>query len=76
MTFFEQDGTEPPRKKVHVVKSVPMTVGNKLPTATKMARKSVLTAAAGKPSKLEQDPDYEPGEGGLGSQMMIQTQRM
>ena len=73
--FFEQEGTEPPRKKVHVVKSVPMTEGKKAPTATNVARKSVPTAAAGKPSTSEQDPDYEPGEVGLGSQM-IQTQRM
>ena len=74
--FSEQEGTEPPRKKVPVVKPVPMTVGKKLPSATKVARKSVPTAAAGKQSTTEQDPDYEPGEGGLGSQMMIQTQRM
>ena len=56
-----------------------MTVGKKAQTATKVARKSVPTAAAGKPS-TRTDPDYEPGEsggGGLGSQMMmIQTQRM
>ena len=49
---------------MHVVKSVPMTVGKKAQTATKVARKSVATAAAGKPSTSEQDPDYEPGEGG------------
>ena len=72
--FFEQEGTEPPRKKVCVVKSVPMTAGKKLPTATKVARKSEPTAAAGKPSTSEQDSDYEPGEGGLGSQIMIQTE--
>ena len=53
-----------------------MTVGKKPPTATKVARKGVPTAAAGKPSTSEQDPDYEPGEGGLGSPMVIQTQRM
>ena len=50
-----------------------MTVGKKPPTTTKVARKSVPTAAAGKPSTSEQDPDYEPGEGGLRSQM-IQTE--
>ena len=66
--FFEQEGTEPPRKKMCVVKSVPMTVGKKAPTATKVARKSVPSAAADKPSTSEQDPDYEPGEcrGGWG----------
>ena len=74
--FFEVEGTEPPRKKVCVVQSVPMTMGKKAKTATKVARKRVPTAAAGKPS-TSTDPDYEPGEGGLGSQMMmIQTQRM
>ena len=57
--FFEQEGTEPPRKRACVVKSVPMTVDKKLPAATKVARKSVPTAAAGKPSTSEQDPDYE-----------------
>ena len=61
---FEQEGTEPPRKKACVVKSAPMTAGKKALTATKMARKSVPTTAAGKPSTSEQDPDYEPGEGG------------
>ena len=74
--FFEVEGTEPPRKRMHVVQSVPMTVGKKMQKATEVARKSVPTAAAGKPS-TSTDPDYEPGEGGLGSQiMMIQTQRM
>ena len=74
--FFEVEGTEPPRKKACVVQSVPMTAGKKAQTATKVARKSVLTAAAGK-SSTSTDPDYEPGEGGLGSQMMmIQAQRM
>ena len=55
-----------------------MTAGNKAQTATKVARKSVPTADAGKPSisTTEQDPDYEPGEGWLGSQMVNQTQRM
>ena len=72
--LFQVEGTEPPRKKVCVVQSVPMTVGKKVQTVTKVARKNVPTAAAGKPST---DPNYEPGEGGLGSQMMmIQTQRM
>ena len=63
--FFEVEGEEPPRKKVHVVKSVLMTVGKKTQTATKVARKSVSTAAAGKPSTstAEQDPDYKLGEG-------------
>ena len=66
--FFEVEGAEPPRKKACVVKSVPMTAGKKVQTATKVARKSVPTAAAGKrsTSTAEQDPDYEPGEGGTG----------
>ena len=66
--LFEVEGAKPTRKKVCVVKSVPMTVGKKVQTATKVARKSVPTAAAGKPStsKSEQDPDYEPGERGAG----------
>ena len=66
--FFEVEGEDPPRKKACVVKSVSMTVGKKLQTATKVARKSVPTAAANKPSTstAEQDPDYEPGEGGGG----------
>ena len=66
--FFEEEGAEPPRKKVCVVKSVPMTVGKKVQTATNVARKSVPTAAAGKPSTStsEQDPDYEPDEVGAG----------
>ena len=40
-----------------------MTAGKKAQTATKVARKSVPTAAAGKQSTstAEQDPDYEPG---------------
>ena len=42
-----------------------MTAGKKVQTATKVARKSVHTAAAGKPS-TSTDPDYEPGEGGAG----------
>ena len=64
--FFEVEGTESPRKKAHVVQSVPITAGKKAQTSTKVARKSVPTAAAGKPSTstAEQDPDYEPGEGG------------
>ena len=55
-----------------------MTVSKRPPTATKVARKRVPTAAAGKPSTSEQDPEYEPPEGGgvAGSQMRIQTQRM
>ena len=62
--FFEVEGAEPPGNKACVLQSVPMTVGKKVQTATKVARKSVLTAAAGKPSTstAEQDPDYEPGE--------------
>ena len=74
--FFEVEGAEPSGKKACEVKSVPMTVGRKVQTATKVARKSVPTAAAGKPitSTAEQDLDYEPGE--VGSWMMIQTQRM
>ena len=46
--FFEVEGAEPPRKKACVVKSVPMTAGKKAQTATKVARKRVPTAAAGK----------------------------
>ena len=55
-------------KRAHVVKSVPMTVDKKPQTATSVARKSVPTAAAGKPSTstTEQDLDYEPCEGGWG----------
>ena len=66
--FFEVEGAEPPRKKVCVVQSAPMTAGKKAQTATKLARKSLLTATAGKPSTstTEQDPDYEPGEGEAG----------
>ena len=43
-----------------------MTAGKKAQTATKVARKNVPTAAAGKPSTStsEQDPDYEPYAGG------------
>ena len=62
--FFEQEGTEPPRKRVHVVKSVPMTMGKKPPTVTKVAKKTLPTSAAGKASTSEQDPDYELPEGG------------
>ena len=32
--FLEVEGKDQPRKKAHVVKSVPMTVGKKLQTAT------------------------------------------
>ena len=38
--FFEQEGTEPLRKKARVVKSVPLATGKKPPTATKVARKT------------------------------------
>ena len=38
--FFEQEGREPLRKKARVVKSVPLAMGNKPPTATKVARKT------------------------------------
>ena len=37
--FFEQQGTEPPRKRARVVKSVPLAMGKKPPTATKVAKK-------------------------------------
>ena len=63
--FFEVEGAEPPSKKAHVVQSVPMTAGKKVKTATKVARKGVPTAAAGKPS-TSTDPDYEPGKEGAG----------
>ena len=59
--FFEVEGAELPRKTACVLQSVPMTVGKKVHTATKVARKSVPTAAAGKPS-TSTDPNYEPGE--------------
>ena len=60
MIFFEQfHGQEPPRKKAHVVKSVPYTMGKKPHTAVKVARKTTFTA-----STSEQDPDYEPPQGG------------
>ena len=36
--FFEQEGTEPLRKKARVVKLVPIAMGKKPPTATKVAR--------------------------------------
>ena len=54
--FFEQEGTEPPRKRARVVKSVPLTMGKKPPTATKVAKKSQPSAAAGKASTS--DPDF------------------
>ena len=59
--FFEQEGTEPPRKRARVVKSVPLATGKKLPTATKVAKKTQPSAAAGKASNS--DPDYQPPEG-------------
>ena len=57
---FEQEGTEPLRKKARVVKSVPLAMGKKPPTATKVVRKQP-SAAAGKASTS--DPDYQPPEG-------------
>ena len=59
--LFEQEGTEPLRKKVRVVKSVPLAMGEKPPMATKVARKTQPSAAAGKASTS--DPDYQPPEG-------------
>ena len=59
--FFEQEGTEPLRKKARVVKSVPLATGKNPPTATKVARKTQPSAAAGKASTS--DPDYQPPEG-------------
>ena len=59
--FFEQEGTEPLRKKARVVKSMPLAMGNKPLTATKVARKTQPSAAAGKASTS--DPDYQPPEG-------------
>ena len=59
--FFEQEGTEPLRKKARVVKSVPLAMGKKPPTASKVARKTQPSAAAGKASTS--DPDYQPPEG-------------
>ena len=59
--FFEQEGTEPPRKKARVVKSVPLAMGKKPPTATKVTRKTQPSAAAGRASTS--DPDYQPPEG-------------
>ena len=40
--FFEQEHTEPPRKRARVVKSVPLATGKKPPTATKVARPVLL----------------------------------
>ena len=59
--FFEQEGTKPLRKKARVVKSVPLAMGKKPPTATKVARKTQPSAAASKASTS--DPDYQPPEG-------------
>ena len=59
--FFEQEGTEPLRKKARVVKSVPLAMGKKTPTASKVARKTQPSAAASKASTS--DPDYQPPEG-------------
>ena len=58
--FFEQEGTEPPRKRARVVKSVPLATGKKPPTATKVAKKQP-SAAAGKASTSY--PDYQAPEG-------------
>ena len=59
--FFEQEGTEPLRKKARVVKSVPLAMGKKSLTATKVVRKIQPSAAVGKASTS--DPDYQPPEG-------------
>ena len=59
--FFEQEGTEPLRKKARVVKSAPLATGKKPPTATKVARKTQPSAAASKASTSY--PDYQPPEG-------------
>ena len=59
--FFEQEGTEPLRKKARVVKSVPLAMGKKPLTATKVARKMQPSAAASKASTS--DPDCQPPEG-------------
>ena len=59
--FYEQEGTEPLRKKARVVKSVSLAMGKKPPTATKVARKTQPSAAASKASTS--DPDYQPPEG-------------
>ena len=59
--FFEQEVTEPLRKKARVVKSVPLAMGKKPPTATKVARKTQPSAVAGKANTS--DPDYQPPEG-------------
>ena len=48
--FFEQEGTEPLRKKARVVKSVPLATGKKPHTATKVGRKTQPSAAASKAS--------------------------
>ena len=42
--FFEQEGTEPPRKRARVVKSVPLAMGKKSLTATKVAIKTALSS--------------------------------
>ena len=47
--FFEQEGTEPLRKKARVVKSVPLAMGKKPP---KVARKTQPSAAAARPVLL------------------------
>ena len=48
-------------KKARVVKSVPLAMGKKPPTATKVARKTQPSAAAS--SASTSDPDYQPPEG-------------
>ena len=67
MIFLKFHGKEPPRKKVCVVKSVPYTMSKKPQTATKVARKTTPTA-----STSEQDPDYEPPQGGIVMKSLIQ----
>ena len=42
--FFEQEGTEPLKKKARVVKSMPLAMSKKPPRATKVARKTVLSS--------------------------------
>ena len=51
-------------EKARVVKSVPLAMGKKPPTATKVARKTQPSAAAGTASTS--DLDYQPPEGAPG----------
>ena len=70
--FFEQEGTEPLSKKARVVKSVPLAMCKKPPTATKVARKTQPSAAAGKASTS--DPDYQPPEGDSDEELVSDTE--